>query len=197
MGGAPSLRGFPNYSNQVLLDGTPITMPWANWANVLTFPMRRLQKVSVIKGGPSIIYGASGLAGAINLTLPQAKDLEGFRFLEEVGSQGIQHREVLYGRVAHQNQHLFSYFGDSSQGYQKHAEKANETLMYRGSVETDNGWRFKLGLLEFNGCFQLPDVGDKTMRKRKLLVDKCLLEAEFKINHQYRRKSPGAISRHA
>jgi outer membrane receptor protein involved in Fe transport len=163
MGGAPSIRGFPNYSNQVLLDGTPITMPWANWANVTTFPLRRLRNVEVVKGGSSLLYGAGGLAGAINLTLPQARDLEGLTLLEEAGGQGWHHREALYGGIAHQNQHLFGYFHDESRGYQKHAERENGTVLYRGAVETDSQWRLRLGLLESQGRAQLPDLGDPTM----------------------------------
>ncbi|GAB4272649.1 MAG: hypothetical protein Kow0029_11490 [Candidatus Rifleibacteriota bacterium] len=163
MGGAPSIRGFPNYTNQVLLDGTPITMPWANWSNIGTFPLRRLQKISLIKGGLSLVFGSSGLAGAINMILPTGSDLEGTNFVQEIGSQGKRHTEVTYGRVAHNNEHLFGYFGDFTNGYQRHSQIDNRTLMYRGSVETDSGWLFKAGILEFSGKRELPDLGDKSM----------------------------------
>lgn len=163
MGGAPSIRGFQNWSNQVLVDGTPITMPWANWANITTFPLRRMQKISIAHAGTSLIYGASGLAGAINITLPTARDLEGFTMTQELGGRGIRHTGLTYGNVHHNNQHLFGYFNDFTTGHQRHSEVKNETIMYRGQVETDNGWQFKVGILEMLGQRQLPDLGDPTM----------------------------------
>lgn len=167
MGGAPSLRGFPNYSNQVLIDGTPVTMPWGNWANVTIFPMRRLQNISIVKSGAALLYGASGMAGAINMTLPSAYDLEGLRMVQEMGEYGTRHQEFTYGHVADNSEHLFGLFSDISRGHLPHSALHNETFMYRGSIDAADGWHFRVGVMEFRGERELPDIGDPTMRPQE------------------------------
>ncbi len=182
VGGAPSIRGLPNYSNQILLNGTPVNMPWANWSNLTTFPLRRLANISVTTGGAALLHGSNGLGGAINMTLPTAADLEGLTLRQEVGNQGVNHQEVIYGRVAHNNQHLFAFTTDFTRGWQRHAERDNETFLYRGEVRTDSGWKFKFDVMDVKGRMDLPDYGDRTMtpqtwdpwtiKHRDLIVEK-------------------------
>jgi outer membrane receptor protein involved in Fe transport len=163
MAAAPSIRGFSNTSNQILVDGTPVTMPWGNWANITSFPWRNLRRVAVVKGGDSIIYGTGGLAGAVNMGLPTAREMDGLRFFQEMGSQGADHKEVFYGTSGERNEHLFGFIGDYTRGYQRHAQKESNSLFYKGSTTTDSGWNFRLSLLELQGRFELPDTGDPTL----------------------------------
>jgi len=62
-----SIRGFSASNNLVLIDGIPINTGFANWGNILSFPMNDIKKIEVIKGSNSIIYGPNALGGVINI----------------------------------------------------------------------------------------------------------------------------------
>ncbi len=116
----PELRGFDGKHTKILLDGCPINTPWNNTSSLSGFPLRRLQKITVAPGGSALVYGANTVAGAVNMTLPTAKDLEGLTLKQEVGGMGTRHQEFIYGRVAHQNEHLFGFFQDEYDGTRRY-----------------------------------------------------------------------------
>lgn len=164
----PELRGFDGKHTKVLLDGCPINTPWNNTSSLSGFPLRRLQKITVAPGGSAMVYGPNVVAGAVNLTLPTAKDLEGLTLKQEYGGMGTRHQEFIYGRVAHQNEHLFGLFQDEYDGtrrYKTHGtgetRSDNKMFMYRGRVETDKGWIFKATLLESRGSISIPNFKER------------------------------------
>jgi outer membrane receptor for ferrienterochelin and colicin len=164
----PELRGFDGKHTRILLDGCPINTPWNNTSSLSGFPLRRLQKITVAPGGSSLVYGPNVVAGAVNLTLPTARDLEGLTLKQEVGGMGTRHQEFIYGRVAHQNEHLFSYFEDEYDGTRRYktygtgeTRSDNKMFMYRGRVETDKGWIFKATILESRGSISIPNYKER------------------------------------
>ncbi|HOT26550.1 MAG TPA: TonB-dependent receptor [Candidatus Ozemobacteraceae bacterium] len=163
MAAAPSVRGFPNHTTQVLLDGTPVNMPWANWANLTAYPLRGLKNAVLVSGGDGLLYGASGLAGALNLSLPTARDLEGLRMSQEIGNLGVNRREVTYGRVCDASEHLFTWSGNETRGHLENGFKDTDSLMYRGSYSLPQDWRVRTSFLELRGRFGLPNLNDTSM----------------------------------
>lgn len=164
----PELRGFDGKHTKVLLDGNALNTPWNNTTSLSGFPLRRLQKVTVIPGGASLVYGPNAVAGAVNLTLPTARDLEGLTMLQEVGGHGSRHQEYIYGNVAHNNEHLFALFFDEYNGKRRYKtygtggnEWDNEMFMYRGRVETDDKWVFKATIIESHGTLSVPNYLQK------------------------------------
>lgn len=164
----PELRGFDGKHTKVLVDGCPINTPWNSTSSLSGFPLRRLQKATVVPGGSSLVYGPNSLAGAVNLTLPTAKDLEGLTMVQEVGGEGSRHEEYIYGKVAHQNEHLFGVFLDGYNGTRRYKtygiggdSSDNLMLMYRGRVKTDYGWVFKATVLESEGSLSIPNYMER------------------------------------
>lgn len=179
----PELRGFDGKHTKVMIDGNPMNTPWNNTSSLSGFPLRRLQKATVIPGGSALVYGPNGLAGAVNMTLPTAQDLEGLTFLQEIGGLGTRHQEFLYGNVAHQNEHLFGLFIDDFTGTRRYKtygsgdnSSDNRMFMYRGRVETDSKWVFKATILESNGTLSVPNYMEKftpwEMSHRDFVVEK-------------------------
>ena len=164
----PELRGFDGKHTKVLVDGCPINTPWNSTSSLSGFPLRRLQKATVVPGGSSLVYGPNGLAGAVNLTLPTAKDLAGLTMVQEVGGEGSRHEEYIYGKVAHQNEHLFGVFRDGYAGTRRYKNYGiggdssdNLMFMYRGQVKTDSGWVFKATVLESEGSLSIPNYMER------------------------------------
>lgn len=161
---APEIRGFSNEGNLVLLDGTPVNTPWGHFSNLTFLPFRNFTSLDVIKSSESILYGANGLGGAINIGMPHAEDLEGFRTKYEYSDGGNQHYEASYGYVSEDksNQHLFGFSSDTGNRYQQHTDYKTKSFMYRGKVELDHGYTVKLTSLNTSGSFEQPDKGEPT-----------------------------------
>ena len=160
----PELRGFDGKHTKVMLDGCSLNTPWGGSSSLSGFPLRRLKAAKIISGGQALVYGSNGLAGAVNLVLPTARDLEGLTFVQEVGGKGTRHQEFLYGHVGHQNEHLFGVFLDNYDGKRRYKTYGiggnsmdNQMFMYKGRVETDNGWIFKATILKSEGNISVPN----------------------------------------
>lgn len=164
---APSLRGFSGWTTQVLINGTPANMPFGNFPNLTALPIRGLSSVSVVKGSQSILYGPNGLAGAINMRLPTAVDLPGFRLKQEIGGQGQNRQELYYGRVGEDErwQHLFGITTEHRDGHQQHSHRDFESFLYRGSMKFGDGYKLSLSFLEVEGVFEMPYDGNRLPEK--------------------------------
>ncbi len=177
----PSYRGHQSRYMAVTLDGCPINTGWNGTSPLSGFPMTRLQKITVVPGGPSLVYGANSVAGAANFVLPTARDLENFTITQEVGGDGKRHQEYIYGHVSETSEHLFAMFMDEYYGKRrfkdfsnfndvanKAADKAsvnlgtvdnrsdNRSFLYRGKLELENDWTLKATILENHGSVSCP-----------------------------------------
>ena len=96
-----SLRGLGANRNLVLLDGyraVPVNATMA--VDVNSIPAAAIQRVEVITGGASSVYGADAVAGVVNFILKQ--DFEGIDFDLQTGAmqngEGAETRaSVLFG----------------------------------------------------------------------------------------------------
>ncbi len=64
---AINLWGSTSQQSLLLLDGSPIHSPSLGMPDIGLIPVHNLQRIEVVKGPISSIYGANGLAGAVNL----------------------------------------------------------------------------------------------------------------------------------
>ncbi|MBS3965060.1 MAG: TonB-dependent receptor [Methylomonas sp.] len=86
-----SVRGMRNDSNaQVLmmLNGTRFTLPYQGTHMVgMTLPVEAIQRIEVIRGPGSALYGADAFAGVINIVTKKAGDIDG----TTLGARGGNH----------------------------------------------------------------------------------------------------------
>lgn len=70
-----SIRGSSTEHVLVLLDGQKLNPSGNGIADLNTVPLEMVEKIEVLKGGQSALYGADALGGIINIiTLPQRKE---------------------------------------------------------------------------------------------------------------------------
>ncbi len=70
-----SIRGSSPKHVLILLDGQKINPSGSGIADLNTVPLEMVEKIEILKGGQSAIYGADALGGVINIiTLPQKRD---------------------------------------------------------------------------------------------------------------------------
>ena len=90
------LRGFDQREISVFIDGVPVYQPYDGLVDLSNLPINAIEKITVSKGMPSLLYGANSMGGTINLvsktnSRPLAADVNleyGFGNKESVGLNG-------------------------------------------------------------------------------------------------------------
>ena len=89
-----SVRGIGNKTNSqmlILLDGTRITTPLRGTTESgLDLPVAAIQRVEVIRGPGSAVYGADAFAGVINIVTKKANDINGTQLGVRAGNWDSQ-----------------------------------------------------------------------------------------------------------
>ena len=96
-----SMRGIRNVQNSqvlMLLNGTRITTPvFGTLMSGTELPIEAIQRVEVIRGPGSALYGADAFAGVINIITKKAKDINGKVVGGRVGDHSTQSGWGQYG----------------------------------------------------------------------------------------------------
>ncbi|MFA5921086.1 MAG: TonB-dependent receptor [Methylococcaceae bacterium] len=96
-----SFRGIRNTQNSqvlMLLNGTRITTPtFGTLMSGMEIPVEAIQRVEVIRGPGSALYGADAFAGVINIITKSAKDINGRVLGARVGDHSTQSGWGQYG----------------------------------------------------------------------------------------------------
>ncbi|MGZ4981736.1 MAG: TonB-dependent receptor plug domain-containing protein [Methylobacter sp.] len=96
-----SIRGIRNTQNSqvlMLLDGTRITTPvFGTLMSGTELPIEAIQRVEVIRGPGSALYGADAFAGVINIITKKSKDINGKVLGVRAGDHSTQSGWGQYG----------------------------------------------------------------------------------------------------
>lgn len=82
-----SLRGADEGRTLVLLDGVPLNDPWGEWIQWNRAPRFQLDRIEVLEGGGSSLYGSSAMGGVIALH-SRPIVARGYQALVDGGSRG-------------------------------------------------------------------------------------------------------------
>ena len=81
------MRGLGNAKVLVLLDGVPIHDPFYMTTQWFKLPLSNIERVEVVRGGNSSLWGNMAVAGVVNVVTRRAKDNAG-EAMVSVGSRG-------------------------------------------------------------------------------------------------------------
>lgn len=62
-----TVRGFEQEKVLILMDGIPVSLPYEGQINLGDIPVQNIAKIKLIKGLSSVLYGANGMGGVINI----------------------------------------------------------------------------------------------------------------------------------
>ncbi len=157
-----TMRGIRNATNSqilFLLNGTRITTPFRGTLMTgLELPVDAIQKVEVIRGPGSALYGADAFAGVINIVTKKAKDLNGATIGGRVGDHDTQSGWGQYGaewagwEVATSLQHQHTG-GDSGRVLQRDSQTVMDDLFHTNSSHAPGALNTRLDSL--NGHLNL------------------------------------------
>ena len=80
-----SLRGFSQRQTAVLIDGIPACAPYEGQMDLGMVPADMIERITVIKGPGSVLYGPNGMGGAINIITRKPGKGPLFSLKEEIG----------------------------------------------------------------------------------------------------------------
>jgi len=156
--GAPSyiaLRGCSAYQTLVMVDGRPANSVSDGIADMSQFPIDNIERIEVVRGPASALYGANALGGVVNIITKDAKN-EGVSLDLNLGlgSFGTQIGRVNFG-TAHTNiKAYFTISNNSSTGWRKNSAYDNHNFTGRLAYDAGN-----VGNFEFRGGYHKAKLG--------------------------------------
>lgn len=92
-----TLRGFTQLETAVLVDGVPLSLPYDGQLDLSLIPAALLDRVIIIKGPASIIYGPNGLGGSVNLITRRPGNVPFAQLSLEGGPLGAFRFDTVHG----------------------------------------------------------------------------------------------------
>jgi iron complex outermembrane recepter protein len=118
------LRGLPRFGNEneavlILFDGVPQTDA-RNSAQLLTLPIDNIERVEVVKGPNSALYGRTAIGGVVNIITRDPPSQPEFRSRLEAGQWAYVHGEVTAAgpfTAGGNTGYLVSWLGDRHESF--------------------------------------------------------------------------------
>jgi outer membrane receptor protein involved in Fe transport len=85
-----TVRGFEQEKVLILMDGIPVSIPYEGQINLGDIPVQNIASIRLTKGLSSVLYGANGMGGVINVITKQGEERPSFSAQYE-GSQYATH----------------------------------------------------------------------------------------------------------
>lgn len=156
--GAPSyigLRGCSAYQTLVMVDGRPVNSISDGIADLSQFSLDNIERIEIVRGPASALYGANALGGVVNIITREAKE-------EKVtvdgnfgmGSFGTQIARLNFGTKDTNIKTYFTISNNTSHGWRKNSAYDNHNFTAR--LAYDAG---KIGNFEFRGGYHRGELG--------------------------------------
>lgn len=148
-----SINGLPGPYTAILVDGTPLYGNLASVYGLNSIPASMIDRMEVIKGPNSTLYGSEAVAGVINIITKHPKDQP----LVDINVMGTTHGEM-FGDIAVSNQigkklhvsngasvaYINVYSDDNKDGFGDFVSMDRVSVFSKWQLERKNDRRFSL-----------------------------------------------------
>jgi len=150
-----ALRGCSAYQTLVMVDGRPVNSISDGIADLSQFPIDNIERIEVVRGPVSALYGANALGGVINIITREAKEE---RVTADVilggGSFGTQIARLNLGTKDTNIKTYFTISNNTSDGWRKNSAYDNHN--FTGKLAYNAG---KIGNFELRGGYHREKLG--------------------------------------
>lgn len=168
-----SMRGSTAAQVLVLIDGRPINSPRSGDIDLSTIPLDNIERVEVLRGPASSIYGSSAMGGVVNIiTKEPPRKGQKTEILTSFGTFRTYQERLSYGAKLNNFGLRLDNSYQSSEGHRDNAEynakDVNSKLIYefdsRNKLTLNAGfYKDKLGT---PGSILSPDLNDKQLDRK-------------------------------
>lgn len=97
------INGLSGNYSQILINGRPIFSPLTGLYGLDQIPTNMIDRIEVVKGGGSSLYGSSAIGGTINVITKQAKKTQGNAnyFFQSINGQANDHNVNFNADIVH------------------------------------------------------------------------------------------------
>jgi outer membrane receptor for ferrienterochelin and colicins len=150
-----ALRGCSAFQTLVMVDGRSVNSISDGIADLSQFPIDNIERIEVVRGPASALYGANALGGVVNIITREAKDE---KVTAEVnvagGSFGTQISRLNFATRDTNIKAYFTVSKNTSNGWRKNSEYDSDN--FTGRLTYDVG---KIGSFEFRGGYYRGKLG--------------------------------------
>lgn len=180
------LRGLDQKRMLVLVDGVQIGSATLGYASLEHFPVAQIERIEIVRGARSSLYGANAIAGVIQIITKKKQSQKNYGTFEAgIGSRNTQ-QLALSGGLRDENSRLsaavsqfstegfdvYSAGGDDKDGYLNQALSLNAEHRYANGLMVMGGYQRAQGHNDYDQCYQ-PDWS-KTNDCESLFVNDSL-----------------------
>jgi outer membrane cobalamin receptor len=92
-----TVRGFEQEKMLILMDGIPISIPYEGQINLADIPVQNIASIKLVKGVSSVLYGANGMGGVINVITRRGNEKPSFSAQYEGSRYATHNIQVGHG----------------------------------------------------------------------------------------------------
>jgi len=156
--GAPTyvgLRGCSAYQTLVMVDGRSVNSISDGIADLSQFPIDNVERIEVVRGPASALYGANALGGVVNIITKEASEEKVMVDVNlGLGSFGAQTGRLNFGTEHADVKAYFTISNNTSRGWRKNS--AYDSHNFTGRLAYDAG---KIGNFELRGGYHKAKLG--------------------------------------
>jgi len=150
-----ALRGCSAYQTLVMVDGRSVNSISEGMADLSQFPVDNIERIEVVRGPASALYGANALGGVVNIITREAKKEKITADVNlGLGSFGTQIGRLNLATKETNVKAYFTMSSNTSDGWRKNSAYDNHNLT--GRFAYDAG---KIGNFEFRGGYHKAKLG--------------------------------------
>lgn len=160
------IRGSTAEQVLVLLDSRPISDPRSGQPQLHQIPVETIERIEVIKGPASAIYGSSAIGGVVNIITKKPSEKPKVSFDSRFGTFKTLHESFSHSATINDLGYYFNYTYDSSLGHRDNSQYRgnNLTSKFDYRINENNRLYFNAGYFEDEagtpGPIYAPDLND-------------------------------------
>jgi len=114
--GSLNIRGFEQRDFKVLIDGVPAYEGYFGTVDLFAIPVESIDKIVVIKGASSVLYGANTMGGVVNIITKKGTEKKKTNFSVSFGDYNTQSYICNHGAQYGKINYYLGYSWRSSDG---------------------------------------------------------------------------------
>lgn len=168
-------RGASSSQVLTLIDGRPVNTPRDGQTDFNQIPLSNIERIEVLRGPASSMYGANAVGGVINIITKSGKDKQGTQLLTKGGSFSTKYASLTQGGEKEEFDYFFAYDYLASHGHRDNADYLSNNINTKFGCQLNDDNRISLSSGYYNsevgapGGLSFVDLDDRQETFKKYI----------------------------